>query len=99
MSSLNIHEYFVVNIVAAIDKWEGKVIFSNSPLAITLVDIALPGQCRNNDETNFTQFLIGNRTAQNDGNTRLLNENCCIQGACKRKSLFVKETHCSKITS
>lgn len=75
------------------------MIFSNSALAYTLVDIALAGHCRNNDETNFTQFLIGNRIIQNDGNTRLLNENGSFQGTCQRKSLFVEETHCSKIKS
>lgn len=62
MSSLNIHEHFVVNIVAVIAKWEGKVIFSNSALACIPVNIALAGQCRDSEETNFTQFLIGNRT-------------------------------------
>lgn len=76
-SSLNIHEHFVVNIVAVIAKWEDKVIFSNSALACIPVSIALAGQCRDSEEINFTQFLIGNRT-QNDGNTRLLNENGCF---------------------
>lgn len=89
MSSLNIHEHFVVNIVAAIDKWEGKVIFSNSALACIPVNIVLPGQCRNSDETNFTQFLIGNRITQNDGNTRLFNKNGCFFKVCVKGTLYL----------
>lgn len=56
-SSLNIHELFVLSIVAVIDKWEGKVIFSNLALTCALVDIALAGQCRNSEENNSHNSL------------------------------------------